>query len=417
MIGTLTNDGSFETTDGNPGSTLNDFYQAITETNQVGVATLWNVMYLLQQKESEAGQADKDGKTQQMEMRVSQKILDQNPRLAAALSNAMHCVSVTGKMKENLRTLTGGGVMKKSNNHYVVMGADFFPANKAALVEQLKGEAPIPTGQSSMAGPTDWCTPAATNKASKLNFYKHSSEPVIGKATSKNSWYAKAYAANPEGTIPSNNLLKFVYHLSNASSPGNGKITLHPMPTSPFAGVPILKGQASYQNTNAIIVASASDPNAQVQWQVQARDEYANAYPDQGTSGNGQPTNPSSAATHFTNFGVSLNNSQWCNSGFGQGCPPLVSEWSINCPVVQAPPPPPPPPATPPCNPTVKFYSTGQYAVFAGPNNWNSPYWIGGLPIHGIFAGMYYGGSPNGWVSILYYIYSGCHPQPLPTAI
>jgi hypothetical protein len=154
-----------------------------------------------------------------------------------------------------------------------------------------------------------------------------------------------------------------------------------------------------------------------VQWQVQARDEYANAYPDQGTSGNGQPTNPSSAATHFTNFGVSLNNSQWCNSGFGQGCPPLVSEWSINCPVVQAPPPPPPPPATPPCNPTVKFYSTGQYAVFAGPNNWNSPYWIGGLPIHGIFAGMYYGGSPNGWVSILYYIYSGCHPQPLPTAI
>jgi hypothetical protein len=324
MLVSLQSDGSTTTVDGNPIGLLNEVFDQLNEMNTHAVITFNNAVEVLNGMSSD-GSGGSD-------LEINAKKLQKNPRLFAAIYNSMYCMNVCKAMRENLKALTGGGVKKMGNNHYVIMGTDFFPPSRSANKNELRADKGVAsTGQNPMAKNADWCaSPVMVNgsMSSALNFFKRSEEPVIGKKHDHGSFTSPAYA---QGTIPPNKMLKYVFHLTGNASSGSDLVQLHPMPTSPFASVPTLEGQVHYQNVSALEVASASDPNAKVIWQVQARDQGANAYDNSGT-----------AATTFTNFTAPQYDKNWCSSQ--GGCPPLVSEFSLNCPTIQSPPPPPSPP-------------------------------------------------------------------------
>lgn len=272
--------------------------------------------------------------------KIREEIFRDYPRVAAAYVNSTTCIRTTAAMRDNLKVLTGGGVQKINDNHYRLMDTDFYPASQGASIKDILGTEVVSTGQDPAAPIRDWCAlPIKTGKnaQSQLVFFKRTQEPVISRTIpSDNDWMQPALA---QTTIPPNNIFKFLFTVSGGSDQmGSGVVELKPSTTSPFAAVPTIEGQVHYQNVSAISVPATNDPNQQLQWQVQARDLNANAYPE--SSNSSSPPNPNSAASHYSSISSPDYNSKWCSPSSNQACPSLAAEWAVTCPI--APPPPPP---------------------------------------------------------------------------
>lgn len=389
FMGVLTDDGRYVTMDGNPGT---DMFQMQAETmlsNQKAMETFKHGIQVFAKlyndatghpgpvpaldSESEFTQALENEKTPE-----GAKVLATHPRLDHALNNACYVSETTNAMYDHLKVLTGGGVRKVSDKLYVVMGSNFYPIGRAATVEELLKDAPIPTGQDASAPVSDWTYP--TEKVdkvfkSKLEIYKHAAEPAIGlKDRAEEHILQPAYAQSAK---PNNNF-KLLFKVdggtirTNSGSVlpnGSGNVKLFNLQTTPFANVAIAQGQASYQNSQAIIIPEKD--GSTVTWQVQGRDLNANAYPS--TSGpNSPPPSPTSAAKHYSS--ATSFDKTWCSDP--NGCPVLASEWAVTCPVVKPPPPPPPPPP-----PSVPPYSPP-------PNPCAGSYWVSKRWVCGYFGFM-----------------------------
>jgi hypothetical protein len=365
-VAVITN-GDVTTTDGNPVKDITDFQDAILVTNNYAYETNIAVTTALARLANQhlhtnislehpetISEADKKKLNGPEGAKLEQFISKNHPGLDYAWRNASYCMQVTEGIKNNLKTLTGGGVKKLNSSHYIVMGTDFYPATKPGTEAQILSNK-APTGQDDKAPFRDWCTPmtkqADGDYHSQLVFFKRTEAPVIGLKTYNGSFLPPALA---QGAIPANNMLKFMFHLGDQNTPHASVIILHPSPKSPFADVPTGNKQTEYQCTQAVKVASTSDANVNVTWQVRARDQHSNHYP--GQSNPSGPPDPNSAAKYFTDFPGAKNvaqkfqllpvafaadgyNDQWCAPDNQQGCQALASEFSITCPVVENPPP------------------------------------------------------------------------------
>lgn len=381
-VALLTPDGDVKTTDGNPVKELTDFENAVTTTNNFAFETNLAVVKALAkicnaklgtkisiEHPEQMSDADKNKLQGPEGIALAKKIGEEYPGMDNAWRNAAYCMQVTDSIQKNLKTLTGGGVKRINSSHFVVMGTDFYPAMRAATEAEILANQSS-TGQDSNAPIRNWCAPmksgAGSGFVSQLVFYKRTQEPVIGKAVGHPGWIPPALA---QGSIPANNMLKFMFHLGDPNTEKASVVYLHPSPNSPFSNVPTGNKQAEYQCTQAIKVKSTSDPNVEVIWQVRARDQHCNHY-EQGSANDNSAPNPNSAAKHFTAYQLPEHkkqelslipaanaanyNEQWCSPDNTQGCQALAAEWAITCPVLQKPPPPPsptPPPASPPWSP------------------------------------------------------------------
>jgi hypothetical protein len=347
---------------------------------------------VVEEKTSQLGKGDKFtdstpagtiGHTES-QAKVSQEFLDQNPRIRDILFNAFYVSAVTAKMDQSMLTLTGGGVKKVSDGHYIVMGTDFFPIKRAASTDEILGAGPISTGQDSKAPSKDWAAPVTGSGKdihSNLAVYKRVQNPVIGQTRDQLHLEQPAMAQSTQ--VSGKYILVFKAEGGTINGAklgqlpaGNAKITLYKKNTAIFGDIPILEGQAHYQNTQALKVPDTNVPSQEVVWQVQARDLNANAYP-----ANNSPTadpNPNSAATHYSNVSsFGKYDAQWCDPANGnQDCPTIAAEWSLTCPVPLQPPPPPVPPAppkpkyvAPPPPPTPCWMLNGPFYKY--------PIWIG----------------------------------------
>lgn len=360
--------GDVTTTDGNPVKDITDFQTAVLVTNNYAYETNIAVTQALARLANQhlhtsidvnhpetMSESDKKKLNGPDGAKLEQFISKNHPGLDYAWRNAAYCMQVTEGIKNNLKTLTGGGVKKLSNTHYVVMGTDFYPADRPASESQILANK-APTGQDSKAPFKDWCAPmtkqADGSYHSQLIFFKRTEAPVIGLRSSHGFWLPPALA---QGAIPANNMLKFMFHLGDPGSPQASVVILHPSPNSPFADVPTGNKQTEYQCTQAIKVPSTSDPDVKVTWQVRARDQHSNHYP--GQSNPSGPPDPNSAAKYFTDFPGAKNivhhkeslmpaafaangyNDEWCSPDNQQGCQALAAEFAVTCPVVENPPP------------------------------------------------------------------------------
>jgi hypothetical protein len=360
--------GYVATTDGNPVEVLNSIYAGIRATTASADQTQTNAWKILQER---MNKLIKENPSMDMKQ-VTAKAIELEPRASFAMHNSSMAIWIMYTMGRNFKVLTGLGANEVNRNHYILAGSHFFPANKAASVEDIRSERAIPTGQDKDApGPKDWCAPTV-KQISQLEFYKHADEPVIGSTHSVDTnWYEQpAMAISPPPS--SQNVfdkLKFIFTVQGGASgdspPGTGQIQMV-VGQAPFSGQSILPGQQLYQSVHALMTTVTTPPTTSTvpinQWhnititqpgtttstvyQVQARDENANAYPNLSAD----PTRQQAPAGYFADMNaqggaktVGSGQSNWCQqqqSGtpdqtYYPNCPALAFEWQLSCPIAQ----------------------------------------------------------------------------------
>jgi hypothetical protein len=372
-------DGNVTTTDGNPVSAIYDFWNVLVDVGKYGTQTQSSAYDLLKQKvdqlnggdaaylsayknvsqleqqkrQLQANNAGQDQVTQvKSQIQSAQQTLDaevmkngdaalnQMPRVKAALFNARYCLSVGSSIAKNLKTLTSMGVKELSPTHFVVAGADFYPPTQGALASQISGSGPCPSGQDKSAPNADWCTPLVGNK-SQMDFYKHGQNPVIGARHHLEDGFSQpAYALSSSAQNPYDTL-RFAFFVEG-SAPGTGVVQLS-IGQNPFAGESDLSGQALYQDVHALVSntqttnVSGQPVTTSTVWQVQARDQNANAF---SSSGSGADYFADMSLTYGSKSSGSSAN--WCNSSQSSSqsnypsCPALASEWQLTCPMPAA---------------------------------------------------------------------------------
>jgi|GEM_PF-3865281 len=396
-VALISANGDITTVDGNSIKDLTDFEAAVIATNnfafETNVAVVKALAALCNRNlgtniSIEHPETMSDGDKTKLQgpegIAFARKITEEYPGLDNAWRNAAYCMQVTDSIQKNMKILTGGGVKKTGSAHYVVMGTDFYPAQRAATETEILSNS-ASTEQDSKAPIRNWCAPmtkaANGNYVSQLVFYKRTESPVIGREKANPGWLPPALA---QGAIPANNMLKFMFHLGDPNTANASVVYVHPSPNSPFSNVPTGNKQTEYQCTQAVKVKSTTDANVEVIWQVRARDQHSNSYEE--TTNNSTP-NPNSAATHFTAFapprhapprfdimqqavagphGVS---DSWCSPDNSQGCQPMVAEMAVTCPVFEN-----PPQQKSPTQPPQVVYSPPPWSPPPPPPCWTTSY-------------------------------------------
>lgn len=450
-------DGSVTTMDGNPASVLNHILDQINYSNLWANMTFAAVYNIVVEKANDLAKDDPQMKEitketggrldpesqKKLDARFEKlvaKVLKENPRIEAVYANSQYVSQAARTMKANLKNLTGGGASMVNGWHYILMDSDFYPVTAPATKEQILGENPISTGQDmSLGSRANWALPVKADKSSNISFFEKAKGLAVPVSKADlHDWLPPAMA---QSANPTNSDNKFIFNIydKDAAALGNFRVSMMKSSTSPFANVPTLKKQAHYQNVNAIVLKATNDPTAKVSWQVQAKDQLANAYPSQANAST--QVDQSTAASHFSSQKAS---SAYCGAGSGSQCPSLVSEWAMTCPLVKSPPPTSTPPSTPPASPPpatppppppctrVEMGLVGSNGIFANSGTYDSR----GNYVHGVFTGQYAtlvsGYSPWwGWyqywdtkgyntaiggpyfVSAVYGYYYTCDPRPI----
>lgn len=319
----IKDDGSVTTTDGNSVDEVTRFTGEIISMNHIGWQTYVNALSLLNRKIAE--KFESLGSQQVPAVSVVNAVIRENRRLDNAMQNARYCMDVSVAMKKNLKALTANGLRMVNHRHYALDTADFYPPTKAATVDDLIGQSICDTGQDVVLSHRDWC-------GEKPTFVSGTKIVRISRLPSA-SFLPEAKASSHSYS----NWNKFLFHL-DLQSPAKqyqGEILMHRLEASPYATVPLLKGQVHYQNTCALITEAAGNPKFKICWQVQARDMHANHFSGLDADLRGEAAE---VASYFADMDLNSYNGQVCKTSPMRGvCPPLASEFSIFCPVVKAP--------------------------------------------------------------------------------
>jgi hypothetical protein len=276
-----------------------------------------------------------------LQLQALNKQLD---RAKLVMTNADYCAQVGVNMYLNRKTLTGGGVNRLNENHFIVMGTDFWPPTKAATPDEVKGTGPISTGQDPTCPIRDWANPRKPDGTVNMAFYKRTAAPVIGSRPDGGGGMQPVLAKNLYGF---NEKLMYLFNvLGDASKQGaketDGQVRLVLTNDTPFWNLSTLEGQYAYQATNGLVTPTTD--GGKVEWMIQARDNNANAM--------GSYFNDQDVPGYVMRDQQNHDTSKWCHMPqFGGGdqfvagdCPSLVSEWQLRCPIYIPPPPPPTPP-------------------------------------------------------------------------
>ncbi|MBX9770835.1 MAG: hypothetical protein K2X29_05670, partial [Candidatus Obscuribacterales bacterium] len=285
--------------------------------------------------------------TDKIEMRkqeVVAKLYKDKPKVLAALINASHAAEVTTAMLRHMKALSGGGAKFISGTHYVLGGTDFYPptlpfsgmmayaggytnvyvthayqairggtdfSQELAHIkaQMLNDKGTLPTGQDFNApGAKDWLALPKNEggqAVSQLQFYKRTSEPVIGKKNGGSTWIVPALAQTAAPPA------KLIYHFQIAddslnSPAGNQKVVSQVDKIQKYASVQTGKGQVLYQTTSGLVSEPTKD-NPTIMYHIYGRDLHANA------------------------------------DGGAERFDELAAAWAISCPVIPAQRTPPPP--------------------------------------------------------------------------
>lgn len=317
-------DGSITTTDGNPVKQTEMFMKELISMNHIGWQTYVNTLKALNEKISAKFESLRQ--QQAPAVAVTNAVMRENPRLANALQNAQYSMAVSLAIKKNLKLLTANGLRVVNPQHFALGTADFYPPTKAPSVEELLSGSPCDTGQDGILNNRDWC-------GAKPTFISDTNIVELGSMFKTENGIPSAEAS----TLAYSDWNKFLFHL-DLQSPAKayeGEILMHRLEASPYATVPLLKGQVHYQNTCALITNVKGDKGYKICWQVQARDMNANHFSGMDTDLRGHEEN---TASYFADMDLNSYKGQVCKTSPMRGvCPPLVSEFSILCPLVKAP--------------------------------------------------------------------------------
>ncbi len=378
-------DGTLKTSDGNPYQDLLDFLNALDNTNSSAVVVNQAVMDILKdvhtktvnekiaqlntQLSKTAGAAARQALVSEIN-EVKASIQDESSigktailylqkpesaRVLAALINSTYVMEITNSMISNMKSLTGTGVKKIAPNHFIIGGADFYPAQYpwpfgnsiwvdghgyinfgatapgAAKNFILTKDVKFPIQLQPPATPiNDWCAaPISANgmATSALNIYKHNSSPIITMRTKGSDPHFLPPVLAQSAAPPLAQFFHYQLVGTSSKEPGTFEAKVVMDKNSPYTNVPTGKGQTIYQSTSGLVSDASSDgTKAVVSYQIQAKDQFANAYPS--TEAESSP-NPSAASDYF-------------GSLTPQGTP-VAAIWAITCPQI-----PPPPPTKPP---------------------------------------------------------------------
>lgn len=378
-------DGTLKTSDGNPYQDLLDFLNALDYTNSSAVVVNQAVMDILKdvhikevnekvaslntQLSKTTGTAARQAlineiadvkASTQDESSIGKTAIQylQKPeaaRVLAALINSTYVMEVTNSMINNMKSLTGTGVKKLAPNHFIIGGADFYPAQypwpfgnsiwvdghgymnfganapgaakSFILAKDVKFPIQVPPPTTPIS---DWCAPPVSLNGmatSPLNIYKHNSNPVITMQTKSSESHFLPPVLAQSAAPPLAAFFHYQLVSTSSKEPGKFEAKLAMDKNSPYTNVPTGKGQTIYQSTSGLVSdAGADSAKAVVIYQIQAKDQFANAYPS--TEAESSP-NPNAASDYF-------------GSLTPQGAP-VAAIWAITCPQIPPPPPPKPP--------------------------------------------------------------------------
>lgn len=324
MLVRINDDGSVTTVDGNSIDQAEGLMKEIISMNHIGWQTYVNTLKALDEKM--ASKFESLTQQQAPAVAVTNAVIRENPRLANALQNSQYCMSVSLAMKKNLKLLTANGLRMVNKGHYALGAADFYPPTKAPTVSELLSNNICTTGQGVILNNRDWC-------GSKPTFLADTKIVQVSSSIRQPQFLPESSATS----LAYSDWNKFLFHLDlrAPSKPYQGEILMHRLESSPYASVPILKGQVHYQNTCALITSATRNNAYKICWQVQARDMNVNHFAGMDADLHRQDEE---AASYFADMDLNSYNGQVCKTSPLRGvCPPLVSEFSIGCPLVKAP--------------------------------------------------------------------------------
>jgi hypothetical protein len=306
------------TTNGQPPSTLTDFFEAIARTDTVGAETFKTAQKVLKKKlheakilETEMNAAKRAGNDALAELKKAElyHALQKAERAAAAERNSYYIVMSALAMLNDRKALSGLGLTKINENKFEMIGGYFLPPNEAATEAALLGDSPVSTGQDSLAPVRDWCALLKDQKI-QLDIFQ-----PIHQATSINTpdqgFLAPVFAASAQPQALQN---IFTFKVTGDVTGSNAPlgVVVSTRGNSTLCGVNVIRDQLLYQNT-ASLVTSSKQVTVELIWNCIARDNGANY--GGSTAYYGNPSDP----------GYNLISSSGDN-------PPLVAEWSLRCP-------------------------------------------------------------------------------------
>lgn len=325
LVVSIKDNGQVTTTNGQPVANLVEFFQAVKDTNSVSIASYTAAKTVAKQKLKEFDDAQKsidesnkrvkEGKASTSDLQAS--ITKQEGIRAASLEKLIRAINVMKNsyastqlslgMVNDRKTISALGVKKLANNNYAILGGTFFPATKAATVEQILGDDPISTGQRDNRSVNDWAAPLDEKGQCKLVFFQAAGHAVGNASPENRQWMTPALAASTIRT----DQIEYVYVVQgDASTDSQSGNTVVSATTLTGYGSDVLDNQYVYQNTASLVTSVPNSPC--LAWNCMARDNGAldsNAgyYNDQGKGSNG-------------------------TYSIAGGSYPLIAEWTLRCP-------------------------------------------------------------------------------------
>lgn len=308
------------TTNGQPISTLTDFYLAMTKTNEVATSTFKAAQAVGDRKVREAKAAEKamenakKENNQALYLQKHQELYEALKKIDRAYSaerNAYYIIEVSLGMLNDRKALSGLGITKLDDKKFEMIGGYFLPITHAASEAAILGTGPVETGQDSMVKSRDWCARLKDDKI-QVDVFQSMHETTSNNLPEGESGHAFMPPVHAATTLPQalNNIftLKVVGNVANSNS--EGKVAVTRASTTSF-GSNIIAGQLMYQNTASLIIKHAG--RAESKWNTVARDNGANYSGETAFFGN--PSDP----------GYNIISASGDN-------PPIVAEWSLRCP-------------------------------------------------------------------------------------
>jgi hypothetical protein len=317
------------TTNGEPASTLVDFFHALIDTNKLAIETFKNGQAAMRKLAEEIKVADKEHQTA-LKSGNKERIAETKKKLEAlenkvqrpliAVKNAYYVNTLALAVLNDRKALSGLGVTKVNKSKFEIISGAFYPPTKAGTLEEILGDGPVATGQDSGVQKPDWLVPTKEG-IPQLQIFVDSEKPAIGVRRERDSWFDTGLQPVLAATsVPqSQNNIRDIFITGDVTAGDHtgGTVTVN-NPATTTSGVNVIEGQLIYQNTSSLITTSPNSSDVYESWNCISRDNGANYAANTSFFGNSNDAG-------YNGISSSGNN------------PPLIAEWSLRCPAPSGP--------------------------------------------------------------------------------
>lgn len=317
------------TTNGQPATTLVDFFHALIDTNKLAIETFKNAQAAMKKLAEEIKVADKEHQLalksgNQERIAETKKKLEtlenkvQRPLIA--VKNAYYVNMLSLSVLNDRKAISGLGITKVSKGKFEIIGGTFYPPSKAGLVEEILGDGSVPTGQDSGVQRSDWLVPTKEG-VPQLQIFVDSEKPAVGVRREREPWFDVGLEPVLAATsVPQaqNNIRDIFITGDVTAADHTGGIVMVNNPETTSSGVNVIEGQLIYQNTSSLITTAPNNSEVYESWNCISRDNGANYAADTAFFGNS-------------------NDAGYNKISSSGNSPPLVAEWSLRCPAPSGP--------------------------------------------------------------------------------